>query len=190
MQVSLNEVEVMATKAACGSGRPWGLAQETGWAVARLEAQHLPGAETLLALLEATDGFVGDRDQCPVLIGCHIADLGGVDLQVTYPRVYQPLLLVPFLQRLPVRHALEFGQCRVTATPDAVDICGVLPAASPVSINRVAGPETAGGATLTADMDIDGEIWEALGLFAHRTYVPATDASRLKGAGAGLNDND
>jgi hypothetical protein len=34
------------------------------------------------------------------------------------------------------------------------------------------------------------EIWEALGRFAHRTYVPATEASRLKGAGAGLTDND
>ena len=37
---------------------------------------------------------------------------------------------------------------------------------------------------------IAGEIWEALGRFAHRTYVPATEASRLKGAGAGLTDND
>jgi hypothetical protein len=39
-------------------------------------------------------------------------------------------------------------------------------------------------------VDIDDEIWEALGAFAHRTYVPATEASRLKGAGAGLTDND
>ena len=26
--------------------------------------------------------------------------------------------------------------------------------------------------------------------FAHKTYAPATEASRLAGAGAGLNDND
>ncbi|MGI9319695.1 MAG: DUF3726 domain-containing protein [bacterium] len=32
--------------------------------------------------------------------------------------------------------------------------------------------------------------WEVLERFAYRTYVEATDASRLAGAGAGLNDND
>jgi len=42
----------------------------------------------------------------------------------------------------------------------------------------------------TGAVDIGDEIWEALGRFAHRTYVPATEASRLKGAGAGLTDND
>ena len=39
-------------------------------------------------------------------------------------------------------------------------------------------------------VDIADEIWEALSAFAHRTYVPASEASRLKGAGAGLTDND
>jgi hypothetical protein len=39
-------------------------------------------------------------------------------------------------------------------------------------------------------VDIGDEIWEALSAFAHRTYVPASEASRLKGAGAGLTDND
>ena len=29
-----------------------------------------------------------------------------------------------------------------------------------------------------------------LGRFAHRTYAPATQESRLAGAGAGLTDND
>lgn len=37
---------------------------------------------------------------------------------------------------------------------------------------------------------IDDGLWEQLQGFAARTYVPATDASRLKGAGAGLSDND
>jgi len=36
----------------------------------------------------------------------------------------------------------------------------------------------------------DAEAWAALGQFAHRTYAPATDASRLKGAGGSLNDSD
>ena len=42
----------------------------------------------------------------------------------------------------------------------------------------------------TGPVDIADEIWEALSAFAHRTYVPASESSRLKGAGAGLTDND
>ena len=33
-------------------------------------------------------------------------------------------------------------------------------------------------------------VWTSLGRYAHKTYAPATEASRLSGAGAGLNDND
>ena len=34
------------------------------------------------------------------------------------------------------------------------------------------------------------EVWAALNAFAERTYAPASEASRLMGAGAGTNDND
>ena len=35
-----------------------------------------------------------------------------------------------------------------------------------------------------------GDTMKALGAFAHRTYAPATEESRVQGAGAGLTDND
>ena len=38
--------------------------------------------------------------------------------------------------------------------------------------------------------DPDPNDWAALLAFAHRTYAPATEESRLRGAGAGLSDND
>ncbi len=37
---------------------------------------------------------------------------------------------------------------------------------------------------------VDDGLWDQLQTFAARTYVPATAASREKGAGAGLTDND
>ncbi len=37
---------------------------------------------------------------------------------------------------------------------------------------------------------IDDALWDRLQELAARTYVPASDASREKGAGAGLTDND
>jgi hypothetical protein len=38
--------------------------------------------------------------------------------------------------------------------------------------------------------DISNAVWEKLLNFAHNTYVPSSEASRLTGAGAGLTDND
>ena len=113
MIVSLNEAEVMATKAAWGAGRPWGLAQDAGRAVSTLEAMRLPGATSLLDVLAATDGaacetlrpasvqtewWQAERPMCPVLVGAFIADLGVQSEEVKLRRVHTPLLLVPFAQ--------------------------------------------------------------------------------------------
>ena len=38
--------------------------------------------------------------------------------------------------------------------------------------------------------DLPAHTYAALDRFAQRTYAPATEASRLAGAGAGLTDND
>ena len=40
------------------------------------------------------------------------------------------------------------------------------------------------------DVAVDDAMWEKLGVYAHITYVEASEASRLAGAGAGINDND
>jgi len=37
---------------------------------------------------------------------------------------------------------------------------------------------------------VSDQLWIQLSDLASKTYVPATEASRLSGAGAGLNDND
>jgi hypothetical protein len=37
---------------------------------------------------------------------------------------------------------------------------------------------------------VDPDEWRVLEEFAARTYVPATDVSRLRGAGAGILDAD
>ena len=37
---------------------------------------------------------------------------------------------------------------------------------------------------------VEEDVWKRVLILAHRTYVPASDASRLAGAGAGVTDND
>jgi hypothetical protein len=192
MIVSLIEVEVMATKAANGAGRPWGLAQEAGMAAAGLEAMGLPGARCLLSLLEATDGEIGLAGRCPVLEGAHLSDLGGRGLPVSFKAMHQPLLLAPFVMQAGVLATVSWPGCEVDVRADGLTIRGeAVSPASPVEVRIEDGAVSAPVLRpKPGAVDIAGEIWEALGRFAHRTYVPATEASRLKGAGAGLTDND
>ena len=50
--------------------------------------------------------------------------------------------------------------------------------------------QVASSAVLYHHTDTDLSVWEALEARAKLTYVPATEISRQKGAGAGLVDND
>lgn len=42
----------------------------------------------------------------------------------------------------------------------------------------------------TGAVEVDDALWSVLAGFAAKTFVPATEASRIAGAGAGLSDND
>ncbi len=207
MIVSLNEAEVMATKAARGAGRPWGLAQEAGRAASTLEALRLPGAQCLLDVLVATDGVAceklrpasthtqwwqAERPMCPMLVGAYISDLGALAQDVKLRQLHSPLLLVPFCLLAFNNVGFDWSDCTIRTSDDGLFVQGA-PDALLVDEALIAGGEPAPRAThqwQPGAVDIADEIWEALSAFAHRTYVPASEASRLKGAGAGLTDND
>ncbi|MCO4848769.1 MAG: DUF3726 domain-containing protein [Yoonia sp.] len=61
-------------------------------------------------------------------------------------------------------------------------------AGADLTISRDDGPTPP--APMAAAVTVSGHLWTYLGDLAARTYVRATDASRLAGAGAGLTDND
>lgn len=106
---SLNELGALALRAARGAGRPWGLADDAGWAVRWLEARGLPGASLLAAWLDAAGDFdpassapagaagvwaaPGGR-LCPLLAGAALADRA--EPEVVLGPVACPLLLAPF----------------------------------------------------------------------------------------------
>ena len=207
MIVSLNEAEGMATKAAWGAGRPWGLAQDAGRAMSTLEAMRLPGAASLLDLLIATDGvpceklrpvsmqsewWQADRPMCPVLVGAFISDLGAQSEAVKVRQVHAPLLLVPFCLMAFDNVVFKWSECTIRSSDEGFFVQGALNAkvADQVLIDNSEPAEETTHRWQPGAVDIADEIWEALSAFAHRTYVPASEASRLKGAGAGLTDND
>lgn len=143
---------------------------------------------------------------CPVIAGtilCDTPDLlkeaNGIDIH----HLAAPLILLPFV----VTAARKTGEALTVEWDNTRIICnaaghrieagthddGLLP------IGTETGADVRISPTLCSK-DMSRPIWtrarcsqetiRTLGHFAHRTYVPETEQSRLKGAGAGLTDND
>ena len=202
---SLGETASLATKAARGVGMPWGLADETGFAVSWLQARGIPGLAALCRYLNWRDSgnltqwpdrTTGNSCYCPIALGAAYLD-GVLSAAITIETIREPLLILPFIAKRSGSHAVQvsldelclhvsangvlngyrdtallLGQARCTIS--AADAPPVIPA--PVQTQRV--PSCFYGCVTELE------------IFAKRTYAPATDESRLAGAGAGLNDND
>ena len=209
MSLSLNEVEVLAKKAARGAGYPWGFAEEAGKAVRWLCARGVDGCSALAELLAEIDGTdmakwqpipgdvweAAEGSLCPIAAGAALAD-GLADVragEVNLKRTVAPLLVLPFVAQIAARTSLDLrvdwpGGGAVTDGRDLQlegDLGG---AAATLAITRADVIELA--MTRATRADPDAGCRAVLERFAHRTYAPATEESRLKGAGAGLSDND
>lgn len=208
MTLSLNEVEATAKKAARGAGYPWGLAEEAGKAVRWLCARDVDGCAALAALLTRIDGleraqmvpdpgkaiWTSAEAMCPLMSGVALSDraaiLGG---GLTIENVACPILLAPFAASVAETRGVTVSMrfAGVTASTDGTEL-------------SVSGDWIVENASVELDLNgtlgsalphrtrarPDTSIWDVLNQFAHRTYAPATEESRLKGAGAGLSDND
>lgn len=87
--LSLNEVETLAAKAARGAGLPWGVAEDVGRSAVWLASRVGDWAGSLLTLLEAPPADA----QSPLLLAGPLAD-GAV---ATAEHVAAPLWLLPLL---------------------------------------------------------------------------------------------
>ena len=209
MTFSLNEIEATAKHATRGAGYSWGLAEEAGKATRWLCAQDLDGAAGLSHLLEygfassldchkpkaLSNVWTGDELLCPLITGASLSDQAAT-LQtnpVQIRRLAVPLMLLPFAANVArSRHEVITVKCGefVAATDGArASLSGALP-------ETAEHLEVTLGGTLTrvnpgrTRATPDPAAWDVLNRFAHRTYAPATEQSRLQGAGAGLSDND
>jgi hypothetical protein len=211
MTYSLNEIEVHAKKAARGGGYDWGVAEEAGKAVRWLASHGLPGAAVLAAHLDlqAHDGppqtLDGDWSSatgllCPLTAGVTLNDcadmLIGARGQIM-KNVTQPLLVVPFAAwaALHIKSPVTVVWDSVRATTNGYDLriegfeddlntsqTTALRCSLAQGSHVLAEPASRG--------NVSPDIWAKLHTFALRTYAPATEASRLLGAGAGVSDND
>ena len=216
MSHSLNEIEAHAKRAARGAGLSWGMSEEAGKATRWLASHDLAGPALLSAVLTKNDGQPHAQvapaalngawrgpagDLCPFAAGVTLndcADRLAADRAVEMVNVSYPLLVLPFAAwasmhlKRPVRLAwqdlridtdgdgiwLEDPESRINTEKAAMVICEI----GTTHENPARRPGKRG--TVSTD------IWERLNTFAKRTYAPATEASRLLGAGAGATDND
>lgn len=211
MTWSLNEIGALAVKAARGGGLSWGLAEEAGFATVWLARSGFDAARILAAYLPWRDGVAhadlapradGTRwwssggGLCPIVTGAALCDFAPDAGRLTFQGAAHPLLLLPFVQRL----AQKTDQPVAMTWPGASFLAGPAGIIAP----RVAGVQFfVEHAEIEIGVELKGAVRrgldrcdanlsdiEILQTFAHRTYAPATEASRIGGAGAGLSDND
>lgn len=214
MSFALNEVEAMARKAARGAGYSWGMAEEAGKAARWLCATGIDGVAVLTRVLAHADGqdparmapaaLHGDwraeaAEMCPLMAGAALSD-SAFDWSGEGKRIENivaPVMLLPFAafaaRQLATAVTVEWAGARAvtdgSGTSLELDDQGLLlDPAGLVSVRtggRLEDPLPPRDRARPEAAD-----WAILVRFAHRIYVPDTEESRLKGAGAGLTDND
>ncbi|SLN41882.1 hypothetical protein ROA7450_02030 [Roseovarius albus] len=209
MSYSLNEIEVTAKKAARGAGYSWGMAEEAGKAARWLCIQGQEGCATLAGFLGQIDGqdlsdhtpltlsveWKAKSTLCPLTSGAALSDCAA-DLQsgeITLKEVIYPALLMPFAARAAVRLgrvvALECEGARAVTNGAELSLDGVFPTRTTQVVVSLQAEMPAALPRHTRGTPTPEDL-ATLSKFAHRTYAPATEESRLLGAGAGLSDND
>jgi hypothetical protein len=213
VSVSLNEVEATAKKAARGAGYSWGMAEEAAKTTRWLCAHGLDGCASLAALLGKTDGAVladmapksltdewhaSSGMLCPVMTGAALSDcatrLRQTDIHLA--NITEPVLILPFV----VAAARQLGTTitvawdGLSATTDGTDISWKgdedLTAATTVRVTIRIGGTLDRSAPHHTRAAPDAAVWNRLHQLAGRTYAPATEESRLLGAGVGVSDNE
>ena len=213
---SANEVLQIARKACIGSGLAVDRAEDLAEAAALLQCSGHDGLAQLLVLLEGheaasahlpatvqIDSVGRSTDQLrvshlrPHIEGVAVIDwllanpqTGTVFIEKTDDKMLLIGLLVCTIQRFGGVFILQASHKAATVTiRDASQLNNDLPETEDWTLSYQSG-QVASSAVLYHHTDTDLSVWEALEARANLTYVPATETSRQKGAGAGLVDND
>lgn len=212
---SLTEIETHCRKAARGSGLSWGLAEEAGKIARYLASYKIDGPKLLANYINWRESGVdaddiphsdGDNwqtvgnEMCPIIAGSILSDRAELIEQkarTTFSNVAWPALMIPQLLRAAEATSkpmvLEWDDFRATASSNGIRFEGQNTMASTAQTVTCGGnTRKINGVTQSATIgfNVENSDWDALAASAHRTYAPASEESRLSGAGSGLNDND
>ena len=170
----------------------WGQAEEVGKAARGLSAYGLDDGRLVLSAIEC---FSEKNALC---LGPALCDKA-VDFKdnVNLASVESPALILPFLQiMLSYKDFyLKVNWIGFEGIVSASEICCIrsygLAEAGPVNIEiKSIGTFVFENSNRCSRIEVNEKALKLLKELAHKTYAPATDESRISGAGAGLSDND
>lgn len=198
IDLSLSEIDALSRKACVGLGYSWGLAEDAGQAIKWLSAAGLPAADALAQHLTQLDEGIAANGLCPIKLGTQFCD--GLYLvaneDVDLGRVAAPIILLPFVSwraaTLKTSLSVEVNGAQWTVLSDGQLVAPTqttFPDAAQVLIKKCEF-SSAKGQPLNNRALVGKATYACLDHFAQRTYAPATEASRIAGAGAGVTDND
>ncbi len=209
MILSASEIETTLRLAAVGSSWPFGLAEEIGRAGAWLVLQGLDGVGAAIEAVEegaagplpaekTAGGWLvgGERGPASAVAALDLAMAADEGKSVRLRGYRHPSLLIGLAgvaaKAFGCGFALSFdGDVRADVSSDRLQLERLLPEGPcDVVIARRQLVQVHGGGTLPDGIEVDDAIWRKAKGMAAKTYVPASEASRVRGAGAGLLDND
>jgi hypothetical protein len=205
---------MLSLKAARGTGLHWGLAEDVARSARWLAQYPIPWAESLLALLESEGDAAASGQEngasaaltSAVRLGSFLSDSASecwVGKFQSFRAVAHPIWVLPPL--INVAHTLGlFADVRITGVDITIDpSCTLQATASPQVLCAVPLAELRVEFSITPIPSCGDPFprplsrasapkwaWEQLERLAFRTYVPASMESRIKGAGAGVRDDD
>ncbi len=213
MSWSLGEIRALTIKAARGAGMEWGLADEAGYAVKWLQERNLPGVAAMCCYLnwrqnnhpaawpQTTGTPLKDTSYCPIFLGAAYSDRA-IPGDIHLSSVRAPLLMLPFIAGRAGQSAItvQIGEMVFYVTAEAIasphNDTAILIDAAPcdiVTTKDLISQRPSHNMRIGALPRVPATqacCIKMLEKMAHKTYAPASDQSRLKGAGAGLGDND
>ena len=215
---SENQLSQTIVKAGCAAGIGYSQAEDIGKAAVLLCRQGMNGAEAALHSLNLGIGTAPSRPKymnktlymTPASNRAAIDGVAAIDWLISQPSSAQlsvqacdSILMLAGLMLLAGKEFHVGFYIRFTKAEDvllivpdkALPVEGLEAARLPFTVHCVPLDKVShdGGAklpTYAGRCQVGADDWQALSALAHKNYVPATEASRMNGAGAGLVDND
>jgi len=202
---SFSEIETTSKRASKAAGFSWGIAEEVGKNIKNLEMFGLPGVKNLNLYFKKIKKNPSEKpskiqkknkskskELCPIYCGTAFLDsckkLENLKI-IKFFNVSYPLLLLPFLSR-----ASEIVGKKISAKYEKnnflLNFDKTIFSSSANNSKIIAKTKEISIIFLENNNSFSLKEWKELYKLSEETFVSETESLKIKGAGAGLTDND
>ena len=199
---SLSEIDTTSKRASKAAGFSWGVAEEIGKAISSLELFGLPGIKNLNLYLNKIEKNHPkkvnkinqenkNKELCPIYCGVAFLDQCQqleVLKNIKFYNINYPILILPFISKaseiLGKKILVQFDNSSLLMNFNKSILLKNFKNQSSSSANKISIE------FLENNNSFSEKDWKELYKLSEETFVEETDSLRVKGAGAGLTDND